>query len=194
MKKFLLVLAIFLFPLVSLASSVSPLEFYLDDPTNIVLDIDSGDYIEVYDPSDTYRGAYVTGDSGSYGLDYIFGDPIPTGISHFILTSGDDCHNPTELSYEDCLLSPDYVSTYDVFISESAGSSGLPAMTATTSAVFSSIGLDSETIYAVFQGIVGVAVDFGLFLVQISWPFLLGIAFIYLMWRLAHKFMGFGRR
>jgi hypothetical protein len=69
----------------------------------------------------------------------------------------------------------------------------MPTLTATTTAVFSSIGLNATTIYTVFVGLVGSAVDFGLFLIQVSWPFLLGIAFIYLLWRLAHKFTGFGR-
>jgi len=69
----------------------------------------------------------------------------------------------------------------------------MPTLTATTTAVFTSIGLSASTIYNVFVALVGSAVDFGLFLVQVSWPFLLGIAFIYLMWRLAHKFTGFGR-
>jgi len=69
----------------------------------------------------------------------------------------------------------------------------MPTLTATTTAVFTSIGLSASTIYDVFKGLVGSAVDFGLFLVQVSRPFLLGIAFIYLMWKLAHKFTGFGR-
>jgi len=69
----------------------------------------------------------------------------------------------------------------------------MPTLDATTTAVFASIGLNASTIYAVFTGLVGTAVSFGLWLVQVSWPFLLGIAFIYLMWRIAHKFTGFGR-
>jgi len=69
----------------------------------------------------------------------------------------------------------------------------MPTLTSTTTAVFTSIGLNATTIYNVFVGLVGTAVDFGLWLVQVSWPFLLGIAFIYLMWRIAHKFTGFGR-
>jgi len=69
----------------------------------------------------------------------------------------------------------------------------MPTLTSTSTAVFTSIGLSASTIYDVFVGLVGTAVDFGLWLVQVSWSFLLGIAFIYLMWRLAHKFMGIGR-
>lgn len=69
----------------------------------------------------------------------------------------------------------------------------MPILNATTTAVFSSIGLTASDIYDVFIGLVGTAVSFMLWMVQVSWPFLLGIAFIYLMYRLAHKFMGFGR-
>jgi len=69
----------------------------------------------------------------------------------------------------------------------------LPTLTATTTAVFSSVGLSASTIYNVFVGLVGSAVDFGLWLCQVSWPYLLVLGFIYLVWKLAHKFLGFGR-
>jgi len=69
----------------------------------------------------------------------------------------------------------------------------MPTLDATTTAVFASVGLSASTIYSTFVGLVGSAVSFGLWLVEVSWPFLLAIAFIYLMGRLAHKFTGFGR-
>jgi len=69
----------------------------------------------------------------------------------------------------------------------------MPALNASSTAVFTAIGLNASDIYAIFVGLVGTATAFGLWLIQVSWPFLLGIAFIYLMWRLAHKFTGFGR-
>lgn len=69
----------------------------------------------------------------------------------------------------------------------------MPALDATSTAQFSAVGLNATTIYNVFIGLVNSAVAFGLWLIQVSWPFLLVIAFIYLMWRLAHKFTGFGR-
>ena len=69
----------------------------------------------------------------------------------------------------------------------------MPTLNATTTAVFSSIGLSASDIYGVFTGLVGTAVSFMLWMIQVSWPFLLGIAFIYLMYKLAHKFTGFGR-
>jgi len=69
----------------------------------------------------------------------------------------------------------------------------MPTLDATTTAVFSSVGIDASSIYSVFTGLIGTAVSFGLWLVQVSWPFLLGVSFIYLMWRVAHKFMGIGR-
>jgi len=69
----------------------------------------------------------------------------------------------------------------------------MPTLTSTSTAVFTSIGLSASTIYSIFVGLIGTAVDFGLWLIQVSWPFLLGLAFIYLMYRLAHKFTGLGR-
>lgn len=69
----------------------------------------------------------------------------------------------------------------------------MPSLDATTTQVFTSIGLNASTIYSVFVGLVGTAVSFGLWLVQVAWPFLLGIALIYLMWRLAKMFTHFGR-
>jgi len=69
----------------------------------------------------------------------------------------------------------------------------MPTLDATSTAVFTSIGLNATTIYNIFVGLVGSAVSFGLWLVQVSWPFLLALGLIYLLWRIAHKFMGFGR-
>jgi len=69
----------------------------------------------------------------------------------------------------------------------------MPALNASTTAVFAAIGLNASDIYGIFTGLVGTSVSFMLWMIQVSWPFLLGIAFIYLMYKLAHKFMGFGR-
>lgn len=69
----------------------------------------------------------------------------------------------------------------------------MPDLNATTTAVFESVGIDASTIYTTFTGLIGTAVSFGLWMIQVSWPFLLGVGFIYLMWRLAHKFLGMGR-
>jgi len=69
----------------------------------------------------------------------------------------------------------------------------MPSLNATTTAVFNSVGISASDIYSTFVSLIGTAVSFGLWLIQVSWPFLLAIAFIYLMWRLAHKFTGFGR-
>jgi len=191
-KKFLLALAIFLSPLVSFAESVTPTEIYLDENPDIVIDSGS-DRFYMFLPDGSNNGYVTSGDSPCNWAGAC-ADGTTLGVWHFLLTDDASCNG---LDYDDCLLDPSYLDldiAVEVFeTAPSSGGSGLPSMTASTSAVFSSIGLDSEMIYGVFQGIVGVAVDFGLFLVQISWPFLLGIAFIYLMWRLAHKFMGFGR-
>lgn len=69
----------------------------------------------------------------------------------------------------------------------------MPSLDATTTEVFSDVGINATTIYDTFTGLIGTAVSFGLWMVQVSWPFLLAVGFIYLMWRLAHKFTGLGR-
>jgi len=69
----------------------------------------------------------------------------------------------------------------------------MPTLDATTTAVFSSVGLSASTIYSTFTGLIGTAVSFMLWMIQVAWPFMLVIAFIYLMYRMAHKFTGFGR-
>jgi len=69
----------------------------------------------------------------------------------------------------------------------------MPTLTATSTAVFTSVGISATTIYNIFVGLIGTAVDFMLWLIQVTWPFLLAIAFIYLLKTLAYKFMGFGR-
>jgi len=69
----------------------------------------------------------------------------------------------------------------------------MPTLDATSTAVFTATGLNATTIYNVFVALVGQAVAFGLWLVQVSWPFLLAVAFIYLMYSIIYKFTGFGR-
>jgi len=68
----------------------------------------------------------------------------------------------------------------------------MPSLNATTTAVFSAIGLDASSIYATFVALIGTAVSFGLWLIQVSWPFMLGIGFIFLMYILARRFMAVG--
>jgi len=69
----------------------------------------------------------------------------------------------------------------------------MPTLDATTTAQFTALGLSASTIYSTFTTLAGTAVNFGLWLVQVQWPFLLIIGAIYLLWRLAHRFTGFGR-
>jgi hypothetical protein len=69
----------------------------------------------------------------------------------------------------------------------------LPTPDATTSAQFDALGLSYTSIYGVFATLASTSVSFGLWLVQVAWPFLLIVGFIFLMWRLAHRFTGFGR-
>jgi len=68
----------------------------------------------------------------------------------------------------------------------------MPTLSASTSAVFTSIGLSATEIYNVFISLVGSSVSFALWLLQVSWPFLLGLAFIGLMWGIARRFLGVG--
>jgi len=69
----------------------------------------------------------------------------------------------------------------------------MPSMNATTTAVFTSLGISATDIYAIFNSLVGTSISFGLWLIQVSWPFLLVIGFIYLMWRIAHSYSGIGK-
>jgi len=69
----------------------------------------------------------------------------------------------------------------------------MPALDASTTAVFSSVGLSASSIYSVFTGLVGSAVAFGLWLIQVAWPFMLVIGLIYLLWGIARRFMHIGR-
>jgi len=69
----------------------------------------------------------------------------------------------------------------------------MPTLNGSTTAVFDSVGLDAQVIYDTLVALIGVSVNFGLWLVQVSWPFLLISGFVYLMYRLAHKFTGLGR-
>lgn len=69
----------------------------------------------------------------------------------------------------------------------------MPTLSASTTAVFASVGLTAADIYDTFVGLIGTAVSFGLWLIQVSWPFLLVVGFIMLMWRLAHRFLGMAR-
>lgn len=70
----------------------------------------------------------------------------------------------------------------------------MPALSATSTAVFNSVGISASAIYSVFTGLIGTAVDFSLWLVQVSWPFLLVIGFILLLWGMANKYHFFGSR
>jgi len=69
----------------------------------------------------------------------------------------------------------------------------MPTLNASTSAVFTSTGLDATVIYNTLVSLIGVSVNFGLWLIQVGWPFILISGFVYLMYRLAHKFTGLGR-
>jgi hypothetical protein len=64
----------------------------------------------------------------------------------------------------------------------------MPALNATTTAIFSSVGIVPGDIYSVFVSLIGQAVSFGLWLIQVAWPFLLAIALISVLWGLANHY------
>jgi len=66
----------------------------------------------------------------------------------------------------------------------------MPTLNASTTAVFNSTGLDAQSIYDVIVSLIGTAVNFGLFLVQTYWPFMLVLGFIGLLIGIAKKYMG----
>jgi len=69
----------------------------------------------------------------------------------------------------------------------------MPTLSATTTAVFASLGVTASSIYAVFVSLASTALDFGLWTIQVGWPFLLIVGFIILMWKIASRFLGFSR-
>ena len=69
----------------------------------------------------------------------------------------------------------------------------MPSLDATTTSQFAALNVSANAIYNIFRGLTETAVNFGLWLVQVQWPFLLIIGAIYLLWKLAHRFTGFGR-
>jgi len=69
----------------------------------------------------------------------------------------------------------------------------MPTLTASTTAVFTSVGLSAQTIYDVFTGLFGTGIDFGLWLIQVSFPFILVLGLIYVMWRIVKRVAGLGR-
>jgi len=69
----------------------------------------------------------------------------------------------------------------------------MPTLDATTTAVFASTGVSASGVYNVMTSLISMSVSFGLWLIQVTWPFMLVIAFIYLIKSIAKKFRGFGR-
>jgi len=70
----------------------------------------------------------------------------------------------------------------------------MPTLDATSSAVFASVGISASTIYNVFVTLVQMTVAFSLWLIQVVWPFLLAIIFIYALWRIIHMYRGVSTR
>jgi hypothetical protein len=64
----------------------------------------------------------------------------------------------------------------------------MPALNATTTEIFRSVGINPTEIYNTFTALIGTAVSFGLWLIQVAWPFLLAIALISVLWGLANHY------
>jgi hypothetical protein len=71
--------------------------------------------------------------------------------------------------------------------------SGLPPLNDNTASVFAAVNLNPTEIYGTFTSLVGVAVSFGLWLIQVAWPFILVMAFILVIWQIANKYRRIGR-
>lgn len=69
----------------------------------------------------------------------------------------------------------------------------MPTLSATSTALFTSLGLTASSIYNTFISMIGTAVDFGMWSIQVALAPLLIIGFLYFMWRMIRRFMGFGR-
>lgn len=54
-------------------------------------------------------------------------------------------------------------------------------------------GVNSASVFEVYRGLIGQSVYFGLWLIQVTWVFLLAIGFIYLLYRIAKHFTFIGR-
>lgn len=65
----------------------------------------------------------------------------------------------------------------------------MPTLSATTTAVFASVGITASSTYPIFTGLIGTGVGFILWLIQVVWPFLLVLAFLSLMYGLARKYL-----
>lgn len=65
----------------------------------------------------------------------------------------------------------------------------MPALSASTTAVFSAVGINATDIYAIFTSLIGTSVSYILWLIQVTWPFLLVLAFLSLMYGMAQKFL-----
>lgn len=69
----------------------------------------------------------------------------------------------------------------------------MPSMDATTTAVFTSVGLNASSIYTIFTNLIGTAVSFSLWMIQVAWPFWLAIGLILMLLGLARRYHFFGR-
>jgi len=69
----------------------------------------------------------------------------------------------------------------------------MPTLTATTTAVLASAGVDGSTLYDFLTTIFGQALSVGIWLVQAIWPFLLVVGILVLFVKVASKMLHWGR-
>jgi len=64
--------------------------------------------------------------------------------------------------------------------------------TATTSAMFSAIGLVPADLWGVITSLISSTISIGLWLVQSTWYWVIGAVVIYGVLRMVYKYLGFG--
>jgi hypothetical protein len=69
----------------------------------------------------------------------------------------------------------------------------MPTLTATTTAVLASVGVDSSTLYNFLTLIFGQALSVGIWLVEAIWPFLLVAGILVLFVKVAGKMLHWHR-
>jgi len=69
----------------------------------------------------------------------------------------------------------------------------VPTLDATTTAVFASVGVTPTSLYTMLQTMIGMAISFGIWLIELSFPFLLVLAFIGVIIGLVYAFLHFGK-
>jgi hypothetical protein len=69
----------------------------------------------------------------------------------------------------------------------------MPILDATTTAVFDSVGITATSLYTMLQTLIGMSISFGIWLIELTFPFLLVLAFIGVIVGLVYAFLHFGK-